>query len=376
MLKHLKIKDYDFKLVALVLAINTIGVLAVGSAAPDLQLKQILGSVFGLFLMVVVSLFDYKIILKFYWLWYFIELGLLAGVLIAGKSGGGATRWFEIAGIRFQPSETAKIILIIFFAQFIIKYKEKVNSIKFLICFAFLCAVPLLLIYEQPDMSTSIVIFMILCVIIIVAGLSWKIIFGAVAVMVPSVIVFLSIILKEGQNLINNYQRNRILSFFYPEKYADDAYQQHNSVMAIGSGQLLGKGLNNTSIGSLKNGNYIIEPQTDFIFAVIGEELGFVGCLAVILLLFAIVFECFFIARKTTDISGRVIAVGIGTLIGIQTFFNLGVATFLLPNTGLTLPFVSYGLTSLVSIYIGMGFVLNVRLRCKPAREKREFSLY
>lgn len=376
MFKNLKIKDYDFNLVVLVLAINILGILAVGSAAPDLKSKQILGSVLGVFLMVVVSLFDYKIILKFYWLWYVIELGLLAGVLIAGSSGGGATRWFEIAGIRFQPSETAKIILIIFFAQFIMKYKEKINSFKFLVAYAFLCAIPLFLIFEQPDLSTTIVICIILCLIIVVAGLSPKIIFAAFAVLIPSVIVFLSIILKEGQTLINDYQRNRILSFFYPEKYADDAYQQLNSVMAIGSGQLLGKGLNNTSISSLKNGHYIIEPQTDFIFAVIGEELGFLGCLLVILLLFAIVFECMFIARRSSDISGRIIAVGIGSLIAIQTFFNIGVATFILPNTGLTLPFVSYGLTSLVSLYIGMGFVLNVRLRSKPQRDKREFSLY
>lgn len=374
MLKNLKIKDYDFKLIFLVLCINTIGILAVGSANSSLQQKQILGSVLGVFLMIVVSLFDYNVILKFNWIWYFIELALLGGVLVAGSSGGGATRWFEIAGIRFQPSETAKILLIIFFAQFIMKYKEKINSIVFLTSYFLLCGIPLALIFLQPDMSTTIVITLILLIILFVAGIDWKYILAAFVIAIPSVIVFLSIILKEGQNLINDYQRNRILSFIYPEKYADNAYQQLNSVIAIGSGQLLGKGLNNNEITSLKNGSYIIEPETDFIFAVIGEELGFIGSIAVIILLFLIVYECFLVARKSSDIAGRVIAVGIGSLIGIQTFFNIGVATFILPNTGLTLPFVSYGLTSLVSLYIGIGFVLNVRLRSKIPRDRKDFT--
>lgn len=376
MFKNLKIKDYDFKLIFLVLCINVLGILAVGSANSSLQTKQILGSVLGFFLMIVVSLFDYNVILKFYWVWYFVCIGLLGAVMVAGGTGGGATRWFEIAGIRFQPSEVAKIILIIFFAQFIMKYRDKINNIMFLVSYAVLCGIPLVLIVLQPDLSTTIVIALILLVLLFVAGISWKYIVAAFAIFVPSIVVFLSIVLKEGQNLINDYQRNRILSFIYPEKYVDDAYQQTNSVIAIGSGQLLGKGLNNNEISSLKNGSYIIEPETDFIFAVIGEEMGFIGSLAVILLLFLIVLECFLVARKATDKAGRLIAVGVGTLIGLQTFFNIGVATFILPNTGLTLPFVSYGLTSLISLYIGIGFVLNVRLRSKPARDRKEFSFY
>lgn len=374
MFKQYSIKDYDFKLILFILAINIVGILAVNSANSSLTKRQIMGSVLGFFLMIVVSLFDHKVILKFYWLWYAVNLVLLLAVRIAGSSSNNSQRWFEVAGIRFQPSETAKILLIIFFAQFIMKYKERINSIVFLVSYMVLCAIPLLLIFEQPDMSTTIVITIILIVLIFIGGINWKYILAAFVVFVPAVIVFLSIVLKEGQELINDYQRNRILSFFYPEKYADNAYQQTNSVIAIGSGQLLGKGLYNNEITSLKNGSYIIEPETDFIFAVIGEEMGFVGSLIVIILLFLIALECFFVARKASDISGRLIAAGIGTLIGIQTFFNIGVATFLLPNTGLTLPFVSYGLTSLLSIYIGIGFVLNVRLRVKPPRERKEFS--
>lgn len=374
MLSKLSIKDYDFKLIIFIIAVNTIGILAVGSADPTLKKKQLLGTLLGIFLMIVVSFFDLKLILKFYWLWYFVDIGLLLAVQIAGDSSNNSQRWFEFAGIRFQPSEVAKIILIIFFAQFIMKYKDKVNSVRFLLSFALLASVPLYLIIEQPDLSTTIVISAVLLVLLVIAGLSWKIITGAIVIAIPSFIVFLSIILKEGQTLINSYQRKRILSFIYPELYVDDAYQQSNSVIAIGSGQLLGKGLNNTSTGSLKNSNFIIEPSTDFIFAVIGEELGFAGTIAVIILLTLIVLECLFIARRAKDVSGRVIAAGIGMLIGFQTFFNIGVATFILPNTGLTLPFVSYGLTSLVSLYIGMGFVLNVRFHSGKVRERGSFQ--
>ena len=374
MFNRLKITDYDFRLIALVIAINVIGNLAVGSANPSYVKKELLGSILGFFLMVVVSLFDYNIILKFHWLWYFICCGLLAAVLFAGSSSHNATRWFVIFGIKFQPSETAKIMLIIFFATFIMKYREKINTLMFLASYFVLCGIPMGLIYKQPDMSTTIVVATLVLSILFVSGISWKLIIGAITVAIPSSIIFLSMILKEDQTLLEDYQRKRILSFFYPEKYVDNAYQQANSVIAIGSGGLMGKGLNNNEITSLKNGRYIIEPETDFIFSVIGEELGFLGTLAVIILLFLIVIECFLIARRVHDIAGRAICVGMGTLIGIQTFFNIGVTTFILPNTGLTLPFVSYGLTALVSMYIGMGFVLSVRLHSKPPRDKREVS--
>ena len=374
MFKNLKIRDYDFKLIFLVLCTNILGILIIGSAAPELQQKQLLGSIMGVFLMVVVSLFDYKIILRFYWLWYFIMVAMLAAVKLAGSASHGSQRWFNIAGIRFQPSETAKIMLIIFLAQFIMKYKDRVNTVRFVVSYILLCGLPLGLTLWQPDLSTSIVITVVFVFLLFIAGLSWKFIVGAIAVIIPTAIVLFSMILKEGQSIIQDYQRKRIMALIYPDKYADDAYQQLNSEIAIGSGRLLGKGLNNNQIDSLKNGNYIIEPQNDFVFAVIGEELGFLGSLFVILLLFAIALECFLIARKIKEIDGRIIAVGIGSLIGIQSFFNIGVATNLLPNTGLPLPFVSYGLTSLVSLYIGVGFVLNVRLRNKPVRDKKELS--
>ena len=153
------------------------------------------------------------------------------------------------------------------------------------------------------------------------------------------------------------------MGWLQPEKYADDAYQQQNSIMAIGSGQLLGKGLYNTDVNSVKNGNFISEPQTDFIFAVVGEEMGFLGSALIIILLLLITIECIIIAKRAKDLSGRLLCCGVVALIGFQSFVNICVVTGLMPNTGLPLPFVSYGLTSLVSSFIGIGLVLNVGLQ-------------
>jgi len=194
--------------------------------------------------------------------------------------------------------------------------------------------------------------------------LSWKIIGTVLAVALPAMMVFLTIIMQEDQTLIKPYQRNRIMAFIDPVAYADaEAYQQINSVIAIGSGQLFGKGLNNNEIASVKNGNFLPEPQTDFIFAVIGEEMGFLGTSAVIVLIILIAIRCVMIARTAKDTAGMIIAAGIGTLVGVQGFMNIAVATQMMPNTGLPLPFVSYGVTSLWCLYIGIGVVLNVRLQ-------------
>lgn len=139
--------------------------------------------------------------------------------------------------------------------------------------------------------------------------------------------------------------------------------------MAIGSGQLWGKGLSNTEIASVKNGNFLIEEQTDFIFAIVGEEMGFVGGLVVIGLLLLIVIECLLMASRAKDLSGRLICVGMATLLAFQSFANIAVATAIFPNTGLPLPFISSGVSSLLSIYIGMGVVLNVGLQRKTRED-------
>ena len=367
MLRQYRVRDYDFKLIILVAALTVFGLFAVGSAADESpQRTQMAGFIFGSFLMIVISLFDYSVLLKLYWLFYVGNIGLLLLVYQFGESSNNAQRWITLFGIRFQPSEIAKIMLILFYAQFIMKHREKLNTFKYIaLCCSFV--VPsLYLIYRQPNLSTTILVAVVFCVIMFVGGISWKLVAGVLAVFIPTAIILFSIIIQPDQTLIKDYQQTRILAFLNPEQYATaEAYQQLNSIMAIGSGQLHGKGYNTNEISSVKNGNFISEPQTDFIFAVIGEEFGFIGACTIIILLLLITLECLFIAHKAKDLAGSIIAAGMAGLIGFQGFLNIGVTTMLLPNTGVTLPFVSYGLTSLVSLYIGIGFVLNVGLQCK-----------
>ncbi len=365
MFRNYRIRDYDFKLIFMMIAITIIGILAVGSAREELQSRQLLGFIMGLFIMIVISFFDYSLFLRFYWVIYVFNIILLIMVMMFGEVVNNARRWLEIGGIQFQPSELTKIMMILFYAQFFFKRKDKVNSFKNIALALLLIIPPIYLVYKQPDMSTSIVIFVIFCTVWYVGGLGYKIIFGTLAVAVPVAVVLFVMILQPDQTLISEYQQGRILAWLYPDQYAQTtAYQQTNAKIAIGSGQLWGKGLNNNMISSVKNGNFISEAQTDFIFTIIGEELGFVGSCAVVILLFLIALECLSVARKAKDLAGTCVASGMAALVGFQSFVNMAVATGVFPNTGVPLPFVSYGLTSLVSLYIGMGFVLNVRLQC------------
>ncbi len=368
-LKRYRLKDYDFKMIILVLALSIFGVFIISSAMGDAGAsnvrKQIGGIIVGMLVMIIVSLVDYHFILKFRIPIYVLNVILLTLVLFFGKSVNNAQRWLPIGGIRFQPSELGKLMLILFFASFIMKYREKISSLHlFLLCCG-LFVVPFFLIYKQPDLSTSLVLIFIFGAMIFSGGIKKRIILVVLLIAIPVCIGLVSFMLNPDNHVIKEYQLNRIYGFLYPEEYPNIAYQQNNSVTAIGSGMLDGKGYKNNEITSVKNSNFLSEAETDFIFAVIGEEFGFKGSALTIILLFLISFECLSIGIRASDTAGAVICAGMGTFIGMQGFMNIGVATFLLPNTGIPLPFVSYGLTSLVTLYAGLGVVLNIRLQVK-----------
>lgn len=365
MLRQYKLSDYRFRLILWVIALSTLGILVIGSANDNFQMKQTLGLIAGVIIMVIVSLFDYTWILNFYWLIYLLGAVLLEAVLLVGTTVNNAERWINIGGFQFQPSDIVKIMLILFFAKFFEVREDKINRLKTIIFSVILIGIQLYLVYEEPDLSTTIVVAMMFCVIIFMAGLSYKIICGILVVFIPVVIILMGILMQPGQTLVNEYQMKRVYAWLRPEEYPQDAYQQQNSIKAVGSGQLYGKGLNNDDVGSVKNGNFIAEAQTDFIFAVAGEELGFIGCCAIVLLEFLIALECLLVGRRAKVLSGTLICTGMASLIFFQSFINISVATGIIPNTGITLPFVSYGLTSLISFCIGIGFVLNVGLQAR-----------
>ena len=366
MLKQYKLRFYNFRLIIFLLAISLIGVTLVGTAAENLKSKQFVGVILGLIIMVILSLMDYSWIMNFQWFMYGFNIIMLIVVRIAGSSANGAARWIGIGSFRFQPTELSKIILIVFFAKFFMDHEENLNTLKTLAASAGLLAVPLILILEQTDLKNTLTVIVIFCMMIYIAGLSYKVIGGALLISVPLLIIFLSIVVQPDQKLLKDYQRSRIMSFLYPEneEYSDNIEQQKNSKTAIASGELVGKRISgDDSTASVNEGNFVSENQTDFIFAVAGEEYGFIGCTTIVLLLLAISFECIRMSLRAKDLSGKILCCGMGGLIALQSFINICVATGMAPNTGTPLPFVSYGLTSLVSLYIGMGLVLNVGLQ-------------
>ena len=304
-----RFRYYNLRLVLFVGILCASGILFIRSATinsgASTANKQLLGIVLGVVMMIFISLVDYHWILKLSWLWYLLGIGLLVLVLIIGTSGNwGASRWIAVPGIgTIQPSELYKIIMILFFAYYFESWAERINSVFVLAAAVVLFAIPVALVYKEPDLSTTLVLTAIFLIMVYIAKISYKWILGVIAALIPVGIWFVYTIMQEGQTLIEEYQLERVLKFLFPGRYAADELQQTNySVIAIASGMLHGKGLNTTTLESVKNGNFILEADTDFIFAVIGEEAGFIGSAAIIILLFLVVVECIYVGMRKKDL--------------------------------------------------------------------------
>ena len=369
MLKQYKLKDYNFRLVLWLCSLSAIGVLLVGSADASLELRQLGGVILGLTVMLILSLVDFSWILNFYWLIYAGNIVLLLTVILSsfGRNAKGATRWLTIFGFSFQPVELSKILLILFFAKYFMEHENDLNRFTTVLRSILLIGLPLVLIAMQPDLKNTLTVLAVFCILYYVAGISYRYIAGVVLLVVPLAVIFMVIVTQPNSGILREYQRERIMAFLNPDndEYSEDVIQQNNSVTAIGSGQLSGKGLNNEDVSSANKGQFIAERQNDFIFAVAGEELGFLGSAGIVILLLLLELECLLTSRRAKDLSGRIICTGVGSVVALQSFINIGVATHILPNTGTPLPFVSYGLTSIVSLFIGMGVVLNVGLQSR-----------
>lgn len=368
MFDRYNLKNYNFRCILYVILLNIIGILVISSASNrDMALvgKQVMGMGIGVCVMLILSFLPYDKVLKFAVPIYILCVLALVMVLIFGTSRGVAKRWIIVPVIgKLQPSEFVKGGLVVFFAWFLGKYKNNINNVFFLIGLGIIASVPFMLVAMQPDLSTTLILVVSVLCMIYVAGINYKWIVGSISILVPSVFVYIELF-KRGlvPSFLRGYQLNRILGFIDKTRFADNNIQQDNSIMAIGSGQLFGKGLNNDTLSSVKRGNYLVEEQTDFIFAVIGEELGFIGCMLVIILLSLIVYEFLYMAMKARDMQGRLLCAGFAGVLSFQFFTNIAVATGIFPNTGLPLPFINYGVSSLLSMYIWVGISLNVGLQ-------------
>ncbi len=366
-----KLRAFDYVLFILVCSLSIFGIIVIGSAkhintegyALEYS-KQQLWFVTGIIMLIIVSFIDYKFISKFYIVAYVVNIVLLVLVIQIGHSTNlGATRQLGIGGASIQPSEFAKIFMIVYLSKFIDKFNDKINNIFMLMFIILSVIIPFILVMKQPSLSASLVIVVIATVMIFVGGISYKYIAAVFAVGIPSAIIVIQDLLRPDHIFIDKilkpYQiEHRILPFLNPELGSKDIlYQTGQSVKAIASGQLNGQGLYNGTLNSL---NYLPASHNDFIFAVIGEEFGYIGCMAVLFVILLIVIKCIAIAYKADTLTGRLIAAGTAFMFTFQTFVNIGVATNLLPNTGMALPFVSYGGSAMWVNMLCVGLVINV----------------
>lgn len=370
----LNLKQYDFKrynltLVIIVIILGFIGAFLIKQAKPDesLYIKHLIGLFGGILMAAIVSLIDYHFICSFYIVLYVINLVLLVLVRLIGISYNHSQRWLNLGFTTFQPSELTKIILILFAARLFTMFRQKINNVWVLLLSTISIAVPTFLILIQTNLSTSLVIAFIFVMMIFAAGLSWKIIVPILVIGIPTVLGLFWYIQQDYQVLLKPYQQQRVLSFLNPEQYPDLLYQQDNSVLAIGSGQLYGKILSDDTLDK-RNYDDVPISESDFIFAVAGEEFGFIGSCIIIGLYTIIIYICLMTARKAPDYMGMLIAIGIASMFVFQLFVNIGVATSILPNTGIPLPFVSSGLSSFISGMLAIGIILNIRLQPRRIR--------
>jgi rod shape determining protein RodA len=346
----------------------SIGVFLIKQVKPDDYKKQIIGLIGGLFIAGIVSLIDYHFICKFYIILYLINLVLLVLVKLVGVNHLNAQRWLDLEFFELQPSELTKIILILFYAKLFTVFEHRINNILFMLIAILLMAIPTVLILTQTDLSTSIVLLMVFVMLVFAAGLSWKIILPILVVGIPIMMGLFWYVQQDYQVLLTDNQQQRILSILNQEAYPATMYQQDNSIQAIGSGQLTGK-LFSEDMSGLRGYKHVPIAESDFIFSVAGEELGFIGSLFILFLFSFIIYKCLSTARKAPDRMGMLIAIGVASMFAFQLFVNIGVVTAILPNTGIPLPFLSQGLSSLISSMMAIGIVLNIRLQ--PKKQKR-----
>lgn len=374
-------QKYDAKKIDLGLLIATILLGIIGAFAlklipgvnEEMFLKQLFGVFFGVLLAIFVALFDYHFVAKFYILLYLVNLVMLFLVKFTsfGISVYGAKRWLGIKDLfSFQPSELTKVIMIVVMAKFFDLFKERLHKFSTLILAGIIMGIPVVLVLIQTDLSTSIVLFGCFVVMVFVSGYSIKILAVLATIAVPVVSVLFWYVQQPTQKLLKDYQQERILSLLHPDDYPELLYQQENAIEAMSSGGLLGKTF--TGDTGVRGTAYVPVIESDFIFTGIGEEFGFVGAATVILLLTYIVVRMMIISSRSIDLMGKIIAAGAASIVMFQTFINIGVVSMILPNTGIPLPFVSNGLSSVVGCYSMVGLVLNIAMN-KTQETKRGY---
>ena len=376
-MRNISWRHFDFWLLGSVAFLTVFGVTMISSAiAGNIELveantvlKQIIFAGIGLVILIITAMIDYR-----YWgalssFLYLVMVGALAVLFIFGDALFGSSRWFSVGPILIQPSEFAKIVVILilanFFSQNIDNIKKPTTVLRSLVVTFFIIVWVIL----QPDLSTSIVILVLWFALLWASGLDIKLLLiaGGASIGVLGIGLPLMLLNYDPENttgLIKPYQLDRVINFIFPDPNArfGAIYNVEQALISIGSGGWFGKGYDSGSQVQLR---FLKVRHSDFIFSALSEEFGFVGAFVVIATLAFIIARCLRAARLSSDTYGALIAYGAATLISFQTIVNIGMNLRLLPVTGLTLPFVSYGGSSLITLFIAIGLVESVLLRHK-----------
>jgi rod shape determining protein RodA len=331
--------------------------------------SQALGLALGGFFMLALSLLDYQWFARWQIYIYGGSILLLVATLLVGVSGGGANRWLEWSVFRLQTAELVKFLLIVSLAAVLAEGVELRHRFRFVVLCIVYVAVPGILIFVQPDLGTSLCLIAILLAMLVVWGVRPShlgILAGVAGFGVTMVLRVLPSVF--GFQLLKPYQLSRLTLFLHPDKDPSNlGYQLIQSKIAVGSGMFTGKGYLN---GTQSNYGFIPEHHTDFIFAVVGEELGFMGAALLLVLFGLVVWRAYRIARLSRHLYGTLIAAGIAGVLVFQVFVNIGMTIGIMPVTGLPLPFVSFGSSSLVVFLMAIGLLQSVHVHSVAGQQK------
>ena len=355
------IAHFDWPLLVCALLVISCGVVTVLSAThvpnhlvSGLLLRQVIWAALGLIAIVAALSFDYHWLERYAYLLYAVAVAMLVLVALLGASGGGARRWIAMGPASLQPSEFVKLALVIALARHLHRQiGDRALPLRSVFVSAGLLATPAVLILRQPDLGTVVVLALSTAALLLASGLRLRLVLVLAAVLVPTV--------PHVWNHLKPYQQRRVVSFINPNADPLGAgYHVIQSKIAIGSGMLAGKGYLH---GTQNRLNFLPEQHTDFIFSVFAEEWGFLGGCVLVVLYIALLLRCFIVATHARDSFGVLLAFGLTAMIFCQVLVNIGMATGSLPVVGITLPFFSYGGSSLLASMLAVGLLMNISMR-------------
>jgi rod shape determining protein RodA len=364
--RQVRLRDFDPLLLGAALGLVTLGAMLIYSASltrfgePELSdlahpvSRQALFAAIGLGLALAFTLFNYRNLGALSAVLYVASIGALVYVLVVGDETYGSRRWIVVGGTQIQPSEIAKLIVIIAIAKYVSDHQETIGELRVFLTSLVLAAIPAVLVFLEPDLGSAVIFAAIWLGMVIVAGARWRHIGGLFAVGLIAVpFVFLT--------LVSDYQRHRLELWMDPESDAQGAgLPTLQAEISIGSGGLFGKGLTE---GTQTQLDFLRTETTDYIFSVLGEELGFAGALLLFGLFVVLLWRALRVAETSADLFGRLLATGFVVFVLVQTFINVGVNVRLLPVTGIPLPFISQGGSSLITLMIGIGIMESILIR-------------